>query len=62
LYTSPNVIKVIISRKMIWMEAVARTGVMRNTYRLLVRKPKGRSHLGNLGIDGNIVSKWILEK
>jgi len=47
---------------MIWMEAVARTGVMRNTYRLLVRKPKGRSHLGNLGIDGNIVSKWILEK
>jgi hypothetical protein len=34
---------------------------MRNAYRSLVLNLKGRNHLGNLSVDGNIV-KWILEK
>jgi hypothetical protein len=39
LYNSPNVIRVIISRKMRWMGHVAPMGETRNTYRILVEKP-----------------------
>jgi hypothetical protein len=39
LYASPNIIRVIISRRMRWEENVARMGEMRNTYKILVGKP-----------------------
>jgi hypothetical protein len=38
LYTSPNVIRVIKSRRMRWAAYVAE---MRNAYKVLVRKPEG---------------------
>jgi hypothetical protein len=34
-------------------------GVIRGAYRVLVRKPEGESLLGNFGIDGRIILKWI---
>jgi hypothetical protein len=34
----------------------------RGAYRALVGKPEGRKHLGDPGIDGRIILKWIFEK
>jgi hypothetical protein len=37
-------------------------GAIRNAFRVLVRKPKVESSLGNLGIDGRIILKWLSKK
>jgi hypothetical protein len=34
-------------------------GEMRNTYKTLVRKPKGRDHLEGKCTDGKIMSDWM---
>jgi hypothetical protein len=46
LYSSPNIIRIIKSRRMRWVGHVARMGEKRNTYRLLVGKPEGKRPLG----------------
>jgi hypothetical protein len=46
LYSSPNIIKIIKSRRMRWAGYVARMGEKRNAYRLLVGKPEGKRPLG----------------
>jgi len=40
LYSSPNIVRVIKSRRMRWAEHVARIGVERVVYRVLVEKPE----------------------
>jgi hypothetical protein len=40
LYNLPSVIRTIKSRRMRWVEHVARMGEMRNTYNILVGKPE----------------------
>jgi hypothetical protein len=45
-YSSPNIIRIIKSRKMRWTEYVARLGTKRNAYRILVGKPEGKRPLG----------------
>ena len=42
LYCSPNIIRVIKSRRLRWTEYVARIGESRGAYRALVGKPEGR--------------------
>ena len=46
LYCSPNIVRVINSRRMRWAGHVARTGEERGVYRVLVGKPDGRRPLG----------------
>jgi hypothetical protein len=46
LYSSPNIIRLIRSRKMRWAEHVARMGEDRNVYRVLMGKPEGKRPLG----------------
>jgi hypothetical protein len=46
LYTSPNIVRVIKSRKMRWVGHVARMGEGRCVYRVLVRRPEGKRPLG----------------
>jgi hypothetical protein len=46
LYPSPNIIRVIKSRRMTWAGHVARMGQERGTYQILVGRPKGRQPLG----------------
>jgi hypothetical protein len=46
LYSSPNIIRMIKSRRMRWTWHVARIGETINTYRVLVRKPEGKRPLG----------------
>ena len=46
LYSSPNIMRVIKSRRMRWAGHVARMGEERGVYRVLVGKPEGRRPLG----------------
>ena len=46
LYSSPNIVRVIKSRRMRWAGHVARMGEERGVYRFLVGKPEGRRPLG----------------
>ena len=46
LYSSPNIVRVIKSRRMRWAVHVARMGEERGVYRILVGKPEGRRPLG----------------
>jgi hypothetical protein len=46
LYSSPNIIRMIKSRRMRLARHVARIEEKRNAYRLLVRKPEGKRPLG----------------
>ena len=48
LYFSPNIVRVIKSRRMRWAGHVARIGDGRGVYRVLVRKPEGKRPLGRL--------------
>ena len=45
LYSSPNIVWVIKSRRMEWVGHVARMGERRGVYRVLVGKPEGKSPL-----------------
>jgi hypothetical protein len=71
LYSSPNIVRVIKSRRMKWAGHVARMGEERGVFRLLVGRPKGKRPLGRprrrwednikldlreIGIDG---ANWI---
>jgi hypothetical protein len=46
LYSSPNIIRVIKSRRMRWTGHVARMGEKSGAYRILVGRPEGRPQLG----------------
>jgi hypothetical protein len=71
LYSSPNTVRVIKSRRMRWAGHVARMGEERGVYRVLVGRPAGKRplgrprrrweenikiHLREIGIDG---ANWI---
>jgi hypothetical protein len=46
LYSSPNIVRVIKSRRMRWAAGVARMWEGRGIYRVLVRRPEGKRPLG----------------
>jgi hypothetical protein len=46
LYASPNIIMMIITRRMRWEGHMARTGETRTAYSILVGKPEGKRPLG----------------
>jgi hypothetical protein len=48
LYSSPNIIRMIKSRRMRWAGHVARMGETRTASRILVGKPEGKRPLGRL--------------
>jgi len=56
LYYSPNILRVINSRRMRWVEHVAHMGEERGVYRVLVGKLEGKRPLG---LDGWITLAWI---
>jgi hypothetical protein len=71
LYSSPNIVRVIKSRRMRWAGHVGRMGEERGVYRVLVGKSEGKRPLGrprsrwngNIRIDlkelGSAVMDWI---
>jgi len=46
LYFSPNIVRMIKSRKIRWVGHVARMGESRGAYRVLVGKPEGKRPFG----------------
>jgi len=62
LYCSPSIVRVIKSGRMRWTGHVAFMEERRGVYRVLVGKPEGKNHLGDPGVDGRIILRWILRK
>jgi len=46
LYSSPNIVRVIKSRRLRWAGHVARMGVGRGVYRVLIGRPEGKRLVG----------------
>ena len=46
LYCSPNIVRVIKSRRIVWAGHVARVGERGGVYRVLVGKSEGKTSLG----------------
>jgi hypothetical protein len=59
LYTSPNIVRVIKSRRMRWAGHVVRMGERRDVYRCNLRE---RDHLEDPRVDGSIILRWIFRK
>jgi len=62
LYSLPNIVRVVKSRRMRWVGHVVRMGEGRGVHRVLVGKPEGKRPLGDLDIDGRIILSWISGK
>jgi len=52
---SPNIVRVIKSRRMRWVGRLAHLGEGRGLYRVLVGKPEGKRPHGRQGVDGRII-------
>ena len=59
LYSSPNIVRVIKSRRMRWAGHVARTGEERGCIGSWWGNRRERDHWGDLGVDGWIILGWI---
>ena len=62
LYCSPNFVRVIKSRRMRWAGHVARMGERRGYTWFWWGNLRGRDHLGDPGVDGRIILRWMLRK
>jgi hypothetical protein len=59
LYSSPNIVRVIKSRRMRWAEHVARMGEERRCRGSWWKNQKEGDHWGDLGVDGWIILRRI---
>jgi hypothetical protein len=62
LYSSPYIIRVIKSRRLMWAGHVACMGERRGAYRVFVGNLREGDHLEDPGIDGRIILKCIFER
>jgi hypothetical protein len=60
LYSSPDIVRQIKSRRMRWVRHVACMGEGRNLYRVLVEKLERKRSLEDQGVDGRMGSKWTI--
>ena len=62
LYSLPNIVWVVKSRRMRWAGHVVRMGEGRGVHRVLVGKPEGKNHWGDPDADVRIILRWIFRK
>jgi hypothetical protein len=62
LYSTPNIMQVIKSRRMRWVGHVACIGERRGVYRVLVRKHEGKRPIGRPRRRWEIILRWIFRK
>ena len=61
LYRSPNIVRVIKSRRLRWAGHAARMEEGRSAFKMLRNKSTGKKPLG-LGIDGRTILEWTLKR
>jgi hypothetical protein len=62
MYSSPNIIRVIKSRRKRLSRHMAFMEKTRGAYRVLMGKPEGKKHLEDLGLDGRVKLTCIFKK
>ena len=62
LFSLPNIVRVVKSRRMRWVGHVVRMGEGRGVHRVVVGKPEGKRPLGDPDVDGMIILRWIFGK
>jgi hypothetical protein len=62
VYTLPNIIRVIKSGRIRRLGHAASTVEMTNAYKLMVTNLTVRDHMGDIGVHGKIIFKWILNE
>ena len=62
LYSSPNIVRVIKSRRMRWAGHVARMEEGRGVHKVLVGNLRERDHRGDQDVDGRIILRWFFRK
>ena len=62
LYSSPNFVLVIKSRRMRWVGHITRMEERRGVYRVLVGKPEEQRQLESPRLSGRIILRWIFRK
>ena len=67
LYSLPNIVREVKSKRTRWAGHVARMEEGRGVHRVLMGKPEGgrereRDHWGDLDVDGRIILRWIFRK
>ena len=62
LYSLPNIVRVVKSRRMRWAGHVARIREDREVHRVLVGSLRERGHWGDQDVDGRIILRWIFRK
>ena len=62
LYHSPNIVRVIKSRRLRWAGYVARMEESRSTFKILTGKPTEIDLWRGLGVDGRTILEWTLKR
>jgi hypothetical protein len=62
LYCSPNIVRVIKSRRMRWTGHVARMGRGEACTGFWWENLRERGHCGDLDVDGRIILRWMFRK
>ena len=59
---SPNIVRVIKSRRLRWAGHVAIMEEGSSAFKILTGKPTGKRPLGGLGVDGRTILEWTLKR
>ena len=62
LYRSPNIVRVIKSRRLRWEGHAARMKGGRSAFKILTGKLTERDLWGGLGVDGRTILEWTLKR
>jgi hypothetical protein len=62
LYSLPNIVRVVKSRRMRWAGHVARLVEERGVHRVLVGNLRERGRWGDPDVDGRIILRWMFRK